>query len=105
MMAVGIAVLETAGVASVIPFLSVLGNPGIIETNPVLATAYELGGFASVDAFLMALGIGAFALIVTSAIFRAVTLYAIEWRSWMRMHSLGLGFPKAGVRQLRNCDE
>jgi hypothetical protein len=66
----------------------VLGNPGIVETNPVLTTAYEWGGFASVDAFLMALGVGAVALIVTSAIFRAVTLYAMTRWSMMRMHSL-----------------
>jgi ABC-type multidrug transport system fused ATPase/permease subunit len=99
MMAVGMAVLETAGVASVMPFLSVLGNPGIVETNPVLATAYEWGGFASVDAFLMALGIGAFALIVTSAIFRAVTQYAIQRWAWMRMHSLSERLLETYLRQ------
>jgi ABC-type multidrug transport system fused ATPase/permease subunit len=99
MMAVGMAVLETAGVASVMPFLSVLGNPGIVETNPVLATAYEWGGFASVDAFLMALGVGAFALIVTSAIFRAVTLYAIQRWAWMRMHSLSERLLETYLRQ------
>ncbi len=99
MMAVGMAMLETAGVASVMPFLSVLGNPGIVETNPVLATAYEWGGFTSVDAFLMALGIGAFALIVTSAIFRAVTLYAITRWSMMRMHSLSERLLETYLRQ------
>ncbi|MEX0372789.1 ABC transporter ATP-binding protein [Spiribacter roseus] len=92
MMAVGMAVLETAGVASVMPFLSVLGNP-------VLATAYEWGGFASVDAFLMALGIGAFVLIVTSAVFRAVTLYAITRWSMMRMHSLSERLLETYLRQ------
>ena len=99
MMAVGMAVLETAGVASVMPFLSVLGNPGIVETNPVLATAYEVGGFASVDAFLMTLGVGAFALIVTSAVFRAVTLYAITRWSMMRMHSLSERLLETYLRQ------
>lgn len=98
-MAVGMAVLETAGVASVMPFLSVLGNPEIIQTNPVLATAYEWGGFASVDGFLMALGVGAFALIVTSAIFRAVTLYAITRWSMMRMHSLSERLLETYLRQ------
>ncbi|MBY5269433.1 ABC transporter ATP-binding protein [Spiribacter salinus] len=99
MMAIGMAVLETAGVASVMPFLSVLGDPGIVETNPVLATAYDFGGFASVDAFLMALGVGAFALIVTSAIFRAVTLYAITRWSMMRMHSLSERLLETYLRQ------
>ncbi|WP_370517585.1 ABC transporter ATP-binding protein [Spiribacter sp. 2438] len=99
MMAVGMAVLETAGVASVMPFLSVLGNPGIVETNPVLAAAYEWGGFASVDAFLMALGIGAFALIIISAVFRAVTLYAMNRWAWMRMHSLSERLLETYLRQ------
>ena len=33
---VGMALLETAGVASVMPFLAVLGNPEMLNTNPVL---------------------------------------------------------------------
>ena len=65
----------------------------------MLATAYEWGGFASVDAFLMALGIGAFALIVTSAIFRAITLYAIQRWAWMRMHSLSERLLETYLRQ------
>ena len=99
MMAVGMAVLETAGVASVMPFFSVLRNPGIVETNPVLATAYELGGFASVDTFLMALGIGAFALIITSSLIRAVTIYAIQRWALMRMHSLSERLLETYLRQ------
>ena len=99
MMAVGMAMLETAGVASVMPFLSVLGNPEIVGTNPVLATAYEWGGFTSVDAFLMALGIGAFALIIVSAVFRAVTFYAMNRWAWMRMHSLSERLLETYLRQ------
>jgi hypothetical protein len=78
------------------PFLSVLGNP-------VHAAAYEWGRFASMDAFLMALGIGAFALIVTSAISRALTLRAIQRWAWMRMHSLPERLLETAVGQPRTC--
>jgi len=54
-MVIIMAVLETAGVASVMPFLSVLGNPEVVQTNPVLNTVYEGLGFTSVDAFILAL--------------------------------------------------
>ena len=66
-MVIIMAVLETAGVASTMPFLSVLGNPEVVQTNPVLNTVYEGLGFTSVDAFILALGAAAFGLILFSA--------------------------------------
>jgi hypothetical protein len=65
------ALVETAGVASIMPFLAVLGNPGLVETNAWLAELYRLGGFASHQAFLFALGAGALAVVLTAAIIRA----------------------------------
>src|SRR5680860_795978 len=62
-MVVIMALLETAGVASVAPFLSVLGNPSMVETNPILSRLYTGLGFASTDSFLMLLGAGALALV------------------------------------------
>ncbi|MCG5528473.1 MULTISPECIES: ABC transporter ATP-binding protein [Halorhodospira] len=93
------ALLETAGVASVMPFLSVLGNPEVVETNPVLNQLYAGLGFESVDAFLMALGAGAFALIVFSAAFRSLTIYAMNRWAWMRMHSLSERLLETYLRQ------
>ena len=63
-MVIIMAVLETARVASVLPFLAVLCNPEMVQTNPVLASVYDTMGFQSVDAFLFALGTVAFGLIV-----------------------------------------
>jgi len=54
LMVTGMAALEIAGVASVMPFLSVLGNPEVVRENDALAAAYHGLGFASVDAFLIA---------------------------------------------------
>ena len=88
-MVIIMAVLETAGVASVMPFLSVLGNPEVVETNPVLNTVYEGLGFTSVDAFILALGAAAFGLILFSAFFRSLTQYAMNRFIEMRRHSIG----------------
>jgi len=98
-MVVVMALLETAGVASVMPFLSVLGNPETVKTNPFLSQAYEGLGFTSVDAFLLALGAGAFALIVFSAAFRSLTVYAMNRWAFMRMHSLSERLLETYLRQ------
>jgi len=63
------AVLETASVASVMPFLAVLGDPEMVQTIPILASIYNTLGFQSVDAFLFALGTVAFGVILFSALF------------------------------------
>ena len=74
MMLIG-ALLEAGGVASVMPFLAVLGNPGLVDINPGLRWLYALGGFSSVDGFLFALGVGSFVLVVASALWRIATTY------------------------------
>lgn len=88
-MVIVMAVLETVGVASVMPFLSVLGNPEVVHTNPALTTAYETLGFDSTDAFLMALGGLAFGLILFSAAFRIVTHYVMNRYIEMCRHRIG----------------
>jgi len=88
-MMLALALLETAGVASVMPFLAVLGNPELVETNAALAWLYEQGGFESVDRFLFALGVGALVMVVGSALFRILTTYAINRWTQMRRYSIG----------------
>ncbi len=94
-----LALLETAGVASIMPFLAVLGNPSMVETNPVLAWMYAKGRFTSVDSFLFALGIGAFALVVLSAVFRIGTTYAMTRFTQMRRYSIGARLLQIYLRQ------
>jgi ABC-type bacteriocin/lantibiotic exporter with double-glycine peptidase domain len=98
-MVVVMAPLETAGVASVMPFLSVLGNPETVTTDPLLSRADEVLGFASVDPFLLALGAGALALIGFSAALRSGTLYAMNRWAMMRMHSLSERLLETDLRQ------
>ncbi len=55
------------GIAAVMPFFAVLGDSGEISRHGVLARLYELGGFASNDAFVTALGLAFMALTVVAA--------------------------------------
>ena len=72
------ALLDTIGVASILPFMAVLGNPQIIETNIILKKMFEISSIFGVEnnqEFLFALGIIVFLLLVTSLIFKAWTSY------------------------------
>jgi len=102
LLVMGMALLETVGIASVMPFLAVLGNPDMIESNPILAAlfAWSQGlGVKDAEGFLKVLGIGAFVLIVASAVYRTVTHYAMNRFIEMRRHSLGLRLLQLYLRQ------
>jgi len=91
--------LEVAGVLSVMPFLSVLGNPEIVRENPVLARVFEAFGFGSVDTFLIALGVASFLLILFSAAFGSITHYVMNRFIEMRRHSIGERLLETYLRQ------
>ena len=98
----GMALLETAGVASVMPFLAVLGNPEMLHTNPILSTLYIYAqsiGISTPDDFLIALGLGAFALIIVSAVYRIITHYVMNRYIEMRRHSIGTRLLENYLRQ------
>lgn len=98
-MMVGLAFLETAGVASIMPFLAVLANPDSVETNTVLSTLYETFQFESVDDFLFWLGVGAFVLVLVGAAFRTLTMYALFRYTEMRRHSISCRLLETYLRQ------
>ena len=98
-MVIIMAVLETIGVASVMPFLAVLGDPEAIHNTAYLAAIYDFFGFDSAESFLMALGIGAFCIVLFSAAFRILTTYAINRYTQMRRHSVGERLLETYLRQ------
>jgi ATP-binding cassette, subfamily B, bacterial PglK len=93
------AALDTAGVASVMPFLGVLGNPQLVETNVILATVYDSLGFETVDGFLFALGASAFLLILFGAIFRTFTHYTMNRFIELSRHAIGERLLETYLRQ------
>lgn len=72
------AMAETLGVLSIMPFLSVLGRPAIIQENPLLRATYAWLGFQDARAFILVLGLTSIALVIASSSFKAVTLHAIN---------------------------
>lgn len=77
----GMALLDTAGVASLLPFLAVIGDPEMINTNQVLKELYlfsEKLGVRESGHFLIALGIGSFTLLVLSAVYRTITEFKMN---------------------------
>ncbi|PLK68877.1 ABC transporter ATP-binding protein [Rhizobium sp. TH135] len=84
------ALLEVAGVASILPFIGVLTDPSLIERNVWLAYAYDGFGFANQRDFLVFLGAVVLVAFISSLVFRALTVYAIQRFALMRIHSIGL---------------
>lgn len=97
--AVTVAVVDAFGVASIMPFLAVLGNPGLVETNSWLAEFYRLGGFDSRDSYLFALGLIALAMVLATAFVRAAGQYALLRFANMRRYSLSRRLLDGYLRQ------
>lgn len=73
------ALLDMAGVASIMPFIAVLGNPELVETNALLNSAFRTAnqfGINTTEQFLFLLGLLVFLLPVVSLIFKALTASA-----------------------------
>ena len=93
------ALIETAGVASVMPFLAVLGNPEVVQTNQQLSWAYHALGFQSTQSFLLVLGIASFGIVVVGSLFRLMTQYALLRWANMRRHSVSQRLLAGYLRQ------
>ena len=84
----GTAFFEVVSVASIMPFIAVLANPDIIETNRYLRAVNEWFGFETPVQFLILLGCASFVLLVMSALVRIFGNYATIRFSETRRHSL-----------------
>jgi ATP-binding cassette, subfamily B, bacterial PglK len=82
------AVMQTAGVASLMPFLAVLSDPEMVHQNAWLSAAFEQLGFTSRETFLYFLGIVAFILFVTGTALQALTFWAITRFSYTQQYEL-----------------
>ena len=72
------ALIEMLGVASILPFIAVISNPQIIETNTILSTVYEIVtnfGINNEQEFLIAMGFFVFLLLIISISFKSLTIY------------------------------
>ena len=86
------AIFDMIGVASILPFIGLLTNPELLETNIILIKMFEISKVFGVETnreFLFALGVLVFVLLVFSLIFKALTYYAQSRFVQMREYSIG----------------
>lgn len=87
-MLVLMALAETLGVLSIMPFLSVLARPGIVEEHPALIVIYRLSGSSDARAFILALGLATMVVVVMSSAFKTVTLHLLNRFVHLQRHSI-----------------
>jgi ATP-binding cassette, subfamily B, bacterial PglK len=75
-------------VGSVLPFLTVLADPGRIATTPALAWAFEAGGFAEPYDFLVALGLGSLGVIAAASAVQILRAFVVTRFALMQVHRL-----------------
>ena len=78
LMILTMALIDLLGIASIMPFIAVLSNPELIETNNILSYAYKIAnnfGIITTNQFLFTLGIAVFLLLIASISFKVMTLY------------------------------
>lgn len=85
------AMLETLGIASLMPFLAVLSDPSLIQDNSFLSKGYQISSsflIQNQDQFLLLLGIISFLIIIFSSIYKVYTYYKMYQFLEMLRHSV-----------------
>ena len=82
---------DMIGVASILPFLTVLTNPGLIETNIFLNNIFNFSGIMGIQTtqqFIFFLGICVFLLFIISLTLKIITTYLQALFVQMREYSI-----------------
>ncbi len=77
---------DVVGVASIFPFLSVISNPEVIQTNAKLKWLYERMSFTSQDAFLVALAGATLVVMIVNNLIRASISVALIRFTWLKRY-------------------
>ena len=82
--------LETFGIASLLPFLAVVSNPEAALQNEWVHLVYSTLGFDGTTGFLVFLGVAVFVLIVLSNVFAAINMWVLHRFAWMTGHRISV---------------
>jgi ABC-type bacteriocin/lantibiotic exporter with double-glycine peptidase domain len=96
------ALLDMIGVASILPFMAVLTNPSLVETNLILNKLFQASaafGVENYSDFLFILGFIVFITLVTSIIFKGLTTYVQVKFIQMREYSISKRLVEGYLRQ------
>jgi len=81
------ALVEVGGVASIMPFVALLSDPGVVQTNTYLAKAYAISGLQSPQHFLAAVGVVVFILFFLTLALKALSTYAMLQFTNLQSHA------------------
>lgn len=84
------AMAETGGVISIMPFLAVLARTDVIFENSWLNWAYTTFNFTSSKDFMQALGVLSIAMVVGSSLFKTITLHIVNRFVFFLRHHLSV---------------
>src|SRR5262245_19540013 len=87
-MSIAMGFVESVRVASIVPFVAVIAERSVLQTNPYLSGAYQRLGFESPKVFLFVLGLGVLAITLSGLAFTALTNWATIRYSAIRNYRL-----------------
>lgn len=95
----GMAFIESAGVISIMPFLAVLSNPEVVESNRYLKLLYGFTGALNKQNFILYLGFLSLTIVTCSTIFKIVTQYAVNRFASLQRHYFATRLLKIYLQQ------
>ena len=95
----GMAFIESAGVISIMPFLAVLSNPEVVESNSYLKQLYDFTGAANKQNFILYLGFLSLFVVMCSTVFKIVTQYAVNRFASLQRHYFSTRLLKTYLQQ------
>ena len=97
-----VSLIDVVGIASIMPFIAVISNPEIVETNQIFKLIYEISfdyGIETKQQFIFYLGLFSFILLIVSISSKAITDYSKLRFSQMREYSIGKRLVEGYLKQ------
>ena len=90
---------DVLGIASIMPFMTLISDPEVVEKNNYLLSIYTYFNFSSYSEFIFFSGAIVIALIIISSLFKLVTSYLVYRFTFMREHSISVRMLKGYLNQ------
>lgn len=94
-----VAMFEVAGIAAIMPFLSLISDPGMIQTNPLIAMFAKVTNLSEPKSVTVAFGLAVLLVLVLGMAVRALGTYAQVHFSMMRAFTIATRLLRVYLRQ------
>ena len=82
------ALIEVVGIVSILPFLSLITNPALINNNNILNLLYTSFNFQSTNKFLIFIGVMVLVVLIVSNVLVILTMWGVARFTNMRNYSI-----------------